>query len=140
MRYNLASFFCGLLFGCGLTISNMINPTKIQDFLDFFGNWDPSLALVMFSALTVTWLSYKIIIKRPKPKFSEQFYLPIKSSIDAPLVLGAAIFGIGWGLSGYCPGPSITALGLGILDALYFVIGMIASVILFSLFTLLQHD
>lgn len=133
MIYNLSSFFCGLLFGCGLTVSNMINPTKIQDFLDFFGNWDPSLALVMFSALTVTWLSYKFTIKKAKPKLAKQFYLPTKTTIDAPLVIGASVFGIGWGLSGYCPGPSITALSLGSLDALYFVIGMFVSAIVLSL-------
>lgn len=135
MRYNLSSFFCGLLFGCGLTIANMINPTKIQDFLDFFGNWDPSLALVMLSALTVTWLSYNLVIKKSHPKLANQFYLPTKQSIDAPLVLGATLFGIGWGLSGYCPGPSITALGLGSLDALYFVIGMVASALVFLVFS-----
>lgn len=111
----------------------MIDPTKIQNFLDIFGNWDPSLLFVMISSLAITWAFYRVIIKKTKPKLTTQFYLPTKTAIDAPLLLGSAIFGVGWGLSGYCPGPSITALGLGILDAFYFVIGMALSAVLFAL-------
>lgn len=131
MRYNLAVFFCGLIFGCGLTISNMINPNKILNFLDITGDWDPSLAFVMFSALVTTWIGYRLIRRESHPKFTEKFILPEKKSIDKKLLLGSAIFGIGWGLAGYCPGPALTALGLGITDAIYFVIGMTASLFLY---------
>ena len=74
--YNIVAFLCGLIFGCGLTISNMVNATKIQNFLDITGNWDPSLALVMFSALIVTWIGYKLVLKKQHPKFTEKFFLP----------------------------------------------------------------
>ncbi|MHB1947906.1 MAG: DUF6691 family protein [Gammaproteobacteria bacterium] len=136
MNY-IVSFICGLLFGCGLTISNMINPIKIQNFLDITGNWDPSLAFVMFSALVVTWIGYKLVLRKQRPEFTEKFLLPTKKSIDKPLILGSALFGIGWGLAGYCPGPSITALGLGIMDAVYFVVGMLASVIIYPILSFL---
>lgn len=135
--YNIVSFICGLIFGCGLTISNMVNATKIQDFLDIAGNWDPSLAFVMFSALIVTWLGYKLVLKKQHPELTEKFFLPTKKSIDKSLVLGSALFGIGWGLAGYCPGPAISALGLGIMDAVYFVIGMVVSLFIYPLFSLL---
>lgn len=137
--YNLAALFCGLLFGCGLTISNMINATKIQDFLDITGNWDPSLAFVMFSALIVTGIGYKLILRKQQPKLADNYFLPTKKSIDKPLIIGAALFGIGWGLAGYCPGPAITALGLGLKDAMYFTIGMIISVIAYWIFSLLYN-
>lgn len=132
MMYNIVALLCGFLFGCGLTISNMINANKIMDFLDFTGNWDPSLAFVMLSAVVVTWFGYKFIMQQANPKLGDKFYLSEKKSIDARLILGAAIFGIGWGLAGYCPGPAITALGLGIMDALYFVIGMLVSLFFYS--------
>lgn len=135
--YNIVALICGLIFGCGLTISNMVNATKIQDFLDITGNWDPSLALVMFSALIVTWIGYKLVLKKQRPEFTEKFFLPTKKSIDKSLVLGSALFGIGWGLAGYCPGPAISALGLGIMDAVYFVIGMVVSLFIYPLFSLL---
>lgn len=134
--YNITAFLCGLIFGCGLTISNMINPNKVQNFLDITGNWDPSLAFVMLSAVVVTWIGYKILKNKSHPVCADKFFLPTKKVIDAPLIAGSAIFGIGWGLAGYCPGPAITALGLGILDAVYFLIGMICSLIMFSLFSL----
>lgn len=130
------SFICGLLFGCGLTISRMINPNKIQNFLDVTGNWDPSLAFVMLSAVAVTWVGYKFVLRRQRPEFTERFFLPTKSSIDAPLVIGSILFGIGWGFAGYCPGPGMTALGLGIMDPVYFMIGMLMSVFIYPLISL----
>lgn len=131
MIYNIVSLLCGILFGCGLTISQMINPNKILNFLDFTGNWDPSLAFVMLSAVGVTWLGYQFIKSLNHPKLAEKFFLPEKKSIDARLVLGSAIFGIGWGLAGYCPGPGVTALGLGIMDAVYFMLGMVSSIFIY---------
>lgn len=133
--YNIAAFISGLIFGCGLTISNMVNANKIQNFLDITGNWDPSLLLVMFSALSVTWIGYKFVLRKQQPKLTEKFFLPTKKSIDKTLILGSALFGIGWGLAGYCPGPAITALGIGIMDAFYFVLGMIASLFIFPIFS-----
>lgn len=131
--YNVIAFLCGLLFGCGLTISNMVNAYKIQNFLDITGNWDPSLAFVMFSALIVTWTGYKFVLKKQHPELTDKFFLPTKKSIDKPLIFGAAIFGVGWGLAGYCPGPAITALGLGIIDAVYFIIGMLGSIVIYPI-------
>lgn len=124
MMYSIAALLCGLIFGCGLTISNMIDANKILNFLDFTENWDPSLAFVMLGAVMVAAMGYRFVLQQPRPKLSEKFFLPEKKSIDGRLLLGSTIFGIGWGLAGYCPGPAITALGLGIMDALYFVIGM----------------
>jgi len=116
----------------------MINANKIQNFLDVTGNWDPSLLFVMFSALIVTWVGYKFILKKQHPQLTEKFFLPTKKSIDKKLVLGSALFGIGWGLAGYCPGPAFSALGLGILDAVYFMIGMIASLFVFPIVSFLK--
>lgn len=133
MKYNIATFLCGLVFGCGLTISNMINANKVLNFLDITGNWDPSLVFVMLSAVIVTWIGYRFVMARPQPKFTEKFILPENKSIDKKLLLGSALFGIGWGLAGYCPGPVITALGLGITDAVYFTIGMVISLFAYPL-------
>jgi uncharacterized membrane protein YedE/YeeE len=138
MNY-IISFICGLLFGCGLTISKMINPVKIQNFLDVTGSWDPSLAFVMFSALFVTWIGYKFVLKNQCPLLTENFVLPTKKSIDYSLILGSILFGIGWGSAGYCPGPGIAALGLGIMDAAYFVIGMILSAFIYPIFSFLVN-
>lgn len=118
-------FLVGLIFGLGLAVSSMINPNKIQNFLDIFGNWDPSLIFVMLSATVVTFIGYRLVSKLPKPKLSAEFILPCTKSIDTKLITGAAIFGIGWGLSGFCPGPAITALGLGVMDPIYVVVGMV---------------
>jgi len=134
----LAALLCGFIFGCGLTISMMINPNKIINFLDITGNWDPSLALVMLSAVTITWIGYHLVLRQTHPKFGNKFFIPEKKSIDLRLVLGAAIFGIGWGASGYCPGPAITALGLRIADAFYFITGMLISLFIYPLISQLK--
>lgn len=132
MRDNLVGLFCGILFGMGLTISNMVNPNKVLDFLDITGNWDPSLAFVMLAAVVVTWIGYKLILSQILPSLTPKLYLPQKKLIDVQLIIGSSLFGIGWGISGYCPGPAITALGLGIMDAFYFVIGLIFSLLFYS--------
>lgn len=100
----------GLLFGIGLTVSNMVNPQRVLAFLDPFGVWDPTLGFVMAGALAITIPGFSLVLKREKPWFSEKFALPTKKEVDAPLITGAAIFGLGWGLVGLCPGPAITAL------------------------------
>jgi len=108
MRW-LSAFLVGVLFGLGLTISQMINPAKIIAFLDIAGNWDPSLLVVMGSAFGVSFVGYRIVLAREKPLFDERFQLPVKTAIDRPLVIGSALFGAGWGLAGLCPGPAISA-------------------------------
>lgn len=108
------SLFCGLLFGMGLLLSQMVNPDKILNFLDITGNWDPSLVLVMASALAVFIPGYFLLVKRSsKPVLTEAFCLPTKPHIDKPLLLGAVIFGLGWGLAGICPGPAVVNLSGG---------------------------
>ena len=108
---NVFSLTSGLLFGFGLAVSSMINPAKIVGFLDITGNWDPSLAFVMGGAVLVTALTFRLILKRPKPIFTDIFELPSKVSLDGKLITGAAIFGIGWAMSGLCPGPAISSIG-----------------------------
>lgn len=103
-------FLSGLLFGLGLTVSNMVNPQRVLAFLDIFGTWDPTLAFVMGGAVLITMPGFYLTLKREKPLFSEIFSLPVKAEIDRPLLLGAGLFGLGWGLVGLCPGPAIAAL------------------------------
>lgn len=112
MKQNLIALLSGIIFGIGLSLSHMIDPNKVLSFLDISGNWDPSLIFVMLGALVVAFVSFKLILKRPAPIWVESFHISRKSSVDKPLILGAAIFGIGWGMSGYCPGPAIAGLGL----------------------------
>lgn len=135
MKNDFTALMCGIIFGCGLAISNMINPIKILNFLDVTGNWDPSLALVMLSAVIVTWIGYRFVLARSKPVLANKFFLPQKKNIDLRLITGAAIFGIGWGLSGYCPGPGITALILGSMDPVYFIIGLVLSLFVVWIFS-----
>jgi len=122
----LVQFAAALIFGIGLVISGMANPAKVLNFLDVAGSWDPSLAFVMGGALAVTMIGYRLILARPKPIFALDFQLPTRRAIDARLILGAAIFGVGWGLAGFCPGPALTSLGLGAPGTLAFVPAMLA--------------
>lgn len=110
---NIISLVCGLLFGLGLSIAQMTNPNKVLNFLDITGNWDPSLLVVLAAALATAFIGYRIAQRKTKPIFSNQFYLPTAQSVDWRLTLGAIIFGIGWGIGGYCPGPAIAALAIG---------------------------
>lgn len=112
MKPILIALISGIIFGIGLTLSQMTNPDKVLNFLDLAGNWDPSLILVMLGALVVTFTGYRFILKRPSPVFDQKFYLAAKKEIDRPLVIGAALFGVGWGIAGYCPGPIVAGLGL----------------------------
>ena len=104
------ALLAGVLMGLGLAISGMMNPAKVLGFLDLAGAWDPTLVLVMGGALATTWVGYRLAFKRPAPLFAPQFTLPTRRDIDTPLVVGAAVFGVGWGLVGFCPGPAIAAL------------------------------
>lgn len=112
MKTNLVALFSGILFGAGLALAHMIDPNKVLNFLDVTGHWDPSLLFVMIGALSVATVAFRYILKRPAPLWSPSFQLPQKKSLDAQLLGGAAIFGVGWGMSGYCPGPSVTGLSL----------------------------
>lgn len=127
----------GLLFGAGLTLSQMINPAKVLGFLDFGGiangTWDPSLAFVMAGALAVTALGYRLAFRRATPLAAPKFQLPTRKDIDARLVAGAAIFGVGWGLAGYCPGPALASLAFGRTEVFVFVAAMLAGMGLFRL-------
>lgn len=121
----LTGFLCGLLFGLGLVISGMSNPAKVLNFLDLFGSWDPSLAFVMAGAAGTTFIGYRLAWRRSAPALAQSFDLPTRTRIDRPLILGATLFGIGWGLSGFCPGPAWTALPLLAPGTLIFVPAML---------------
>lgn len=122
---TIAALFAGFVFGLGLTISQMINPAKVIGFLNVTGTWDPSLLLVMGSALFVTTIGYKLIFRRKQPFFDQEFHVPVSQIIDRKLLGGATLFGIGWGLAGFCPGPAITALAFGAPETIWFVAAML---------------
>jgi len=122
----LSSLAAGFLFGLGLWVSGMANPKKVLGFLDITGDWDASLMLVMAGAVAVTLLCFRLVLKRTRPLIESKFELPTRKDIDLPLVAGAALFGLGWGTAGYCPGPALTALATLSTDAIVFVVAMIA--------------
>jgi uncharacterized membrane protein YedE/YeeE len=125
MLRHLSALVSGLIFGLGLIISQMVNPDKVISFLDIFGDWDPSLALVMGAALIVTAVGYRLVWRKPKPLAADQFQVPTNRTIDKKLAIGAVLFGIGWGLVGLCPGPAIAALLIGGLPIIIFLAGMV---------------
>ena len=119
----------GLLFGAGVTISGMVNPMKVLNFMDIFGQWDATLIFVMGAALVVTLLGYKLVFRRKAPLFATSFGLPMTKDIDAKLLGGAALFGFGWGVSGFCPGPAVASVVFGRTESITFVIAMAAGMI-----------
>ncbi len=121
MARAAAALVSGLLFGLGLAVSQMANPAKVLGFLDIAGRWDPSLALVLAAAAGVATIGYRRVLSRPKPALAPAFNLPRKTGIDAKAVIGAALFGMGWGLAGLCPGPAFAALAFGQLEILFFI-------------------
>ncbi len=129
---TLAAFACGLLFGIGLLVSQMSNPAKVIGFLDLAGEWDPSLALVMAGAVGVFALLYRLALRRQTPLMDARFLVPEKTRVDARLVGGAAIFGIGWGLAGFCPGPAIVSSGFGDPRVWIFVAAVAAGILVFE--------
>lgn len=133
MRRNLSALAAGFLFGIGLWVSGMANPKKVLGFLDVTGDWDASLIFVMGGAVAVTLAGFRLVLKRPAPLMGGKFHLPEKKSIDLPLVGGAAIFGAGWGIAGYCPGPALTALSTLSSDSVIFVAAMVVGGILHRL-------
>ena len=125
MLKMMINLFAGTLFGLGLSISGMVNPQKVIGFLDFAGDWDPTLALVFGGALLVAIPAFRLILRRPHPVLAEEFELPTKKDVDGRLLGGAALFGVGWGLAGFCPGPAVTALASGLLPVFAFVAAMV---------------
>ncbi len=122
-------FAIGLVFGLGLVVAGMADPAKVLNFLDLgaipTGGWDPSLAFVMAGAIAVTFIGFKLALRRSQPIFGEKFHLPTATDLDARIIAGPAIFGVGWGLAGFCPGPAFTALTTGGNAALFFVASML---------------
>lgn len=116
----------GLIFGVGLVISGMSDPAKVLNFLDLAGTWDPSLAFVMGGAVIVAFIGYRLVFRLEHPLGAPSFHVPTRKDIDARILTGPAIFGLGWGLGGFCPGPALTALGLGQSGTLVFVAAMFA--------------
>ncbi len=128
-RSILVWFASGLVFGAGLSLSGMINPRKVLAFLDVTGQWDPTLLLVMGGAVAVTLLGFRFVLRRTGPLLGS-FDLPTRKDIDIPLLLGAALFGSGWGLAGYCPGPALAAFTVDLREPAIFCIAMAAGMYL----------
>jgi uncharacterized protein len=126
------AFICGLIFGLGLVISQMSNPAKVLNFLDLAGAWDPSLCFVMGGAIAVAVVGFRLARRLKAPLVANSFHLPRRTEIDGRLLCGAALFGIGWGLVGFCPGPALTALGFGRWEPVLFVAAMVAGMVLFD--------
>ncbi|MFH7766990.1 DUF6691 family protein [Acinetobacter sp. BSP-28] len=129
---NVWAFVFGGLFSIGLMLSGMSNPKKILDFLDLFGQWDPSLAFVMLGAIAVSFIPFQKAIHQQAPKtvYGDPIDLPKNNKIDSKLVIGSLIFGIGWGIAGICPAPSLTLIGLGHYQALYFIAAMFIGMVI----------
>ena len=125
MKQEIATAISGILFGLGLGLSQMVDRDRVLGFLDVMGDWDPTLLFVLGGAVGVTLITFRFILASSYPLFAPRFELPTKKDVDLPLILGAAIFGIGWGIAGYCPGPALTALVLGILNPVLFLLAFI---------------
>jgi uncharacterized protein len=121
----VASYLIGLIFGVGISISGMANPAKVLNFFDLTGTWDPSLIFVMGGALIVTFIGYRLVLRKPAPLFEERFQLPTATRLDARLLGGSALFGIGWGIAGFCPGGALPALGTGRIEVFAFVAALV---------------
>ena len=130
MRHVAAALLAGAIFGLGLAISGMVNPAKVQGFLDLAGAWDPTLALVMAGALVATMIGYRVVLGRAAPLLGGSFALATSSAIDRNLILGALAFGVGWGLVGFCPGPAIASLAFLVPRSFVFVAAMAAGMAL----------
>ncbi|GAC32858.1 YeeE/YedE family protein [Paraglaciecola polaris] len=130
---NITALISGLLFGAGLTVSTMVDPARVLGFLDVLGDWDPALAFVMLGGIAVYMPLYWVLVRnKNKALLGDYFHLPTKRKIDKPLLFGASIFGIGWGLTGICPGPGITNLSSGNLGIIAFLLSMLIGMLLAS--------
>jgi len=129
MRDTLTGFLTGLLFGAGLSLGGMTDPAVVRGFLDIAGDWNPALAFVMAAGLAVTYLGYRLVFRQNRPLWARSFSLPTATAVDGRLILGAALFGIGWGLAGYCPGPALASLAGGRWEVAAFVAAMLVGMI-----------
>jgi hypothetical protein len=134
MKRNLVALVCGVLFSIGLGVAGMTSPDKVKGFLDVTGAWDPSLAFVMGGAVGVCFIAFRFVLRRPAPVLGERFHLPPTGRVEPRLLVGAVIFGVGWGLSGYCPGPAVTSLATGEPVVFVFVGAMLAGMALQGVF------
>ena len=125
----VSAYLIGLLFGLGIVISGMANPAKVLNFFDLAGTWDPSLVLVMGGALITTFIGYRFVLKRDEPLLGERFLVPTSTRIDARLVGGSALFGLGWGIAGFCPGGALPALGTGRTEVITFVAALVVGIL-----------
>lgn len=130
--HRFVEFLVGLLFGLGLILSGMTDPGKVLGFLDLFGAWDPSLAFVMMGAIAVGFFAFAIAKKRTTTMLGGALHLPKASHIDKRLVIGSIVFGIGWGLAGFCPGPALVSMASGQIQALWFVAAMVVGMVAFA--------
>ncbi|WP_233842902.1 YeeE/YedE family protein [Dyella sp. 2HG41-7] len=121
---HIVAFIAGLLFGAGLVLGGMTQPAIVQAFLDIAGQWNPSLLFVMAAAVLTTMIGYRLVLRRPQPWLEREFHLPKSKNADRKLIVGAALFGIGWGIAGYCPGPALTSLSGGAPSVWLFVAAM----------------
>jgi|SRR5438552_5155450 len=128
----LTALLAGLLFGVGLIVSGMVNPAKVLGFLDLAGKWDPSLALVMAGAIAVGGIAFAVADKRSTTLLGTPMMLPAARNLEPRLMLGSLLFGVGWGLAGFCPGPALVALGAGYAKAVVFVVAMLAGMLVFE--------
>ena len=132
---NLAALVSGAIFGLGLSLAQMTNPDKVLNFLDMTGAWDPSLLLVLGGAVVLSTIAFHFVFKRPAPLWDSMFHLPLLKAIDRPLIMGSALFGVGWGLGGFCPGPALASVLTGSQDAVIFSIAMVAGMVLTKRFS-----
>lgn len=133
MKQVLAAAVAGAVFGVGLGVSRMTDPTVVLGFLDLAGAFDATLLFVMGGAVCVTLIAYRVILRRPHPWLAAAFQLPTSRDIDRPLLVGAALFGVGWGLAGYCPGPALVSIAAGVDTAMIFGVAMVAGMVLHRL-------
>lgn len=129
-KFSLAALLSGALFGLGLAMSGMTDPRRVLGFLDVFGDFDPTLIFVLGGAVATTTLLFRFVLRRGSPVLADTFQLSSLKEIDGKLLGGAALFGIGWGIAGYCPGPALAGLGVGSIEALWFIPAMLAGILL----------
>ena len=127
-----AALLSGIVFGFGLSLSGMLNPVRVQGFLDVFGDWDPSLAFVLGGAVTVAFIGMQVMKRMRRPFFDDSFHIPTNRKIDSPLVIGSTLFGLGWGIGGFCPGPAVASLSVGIPQTVLFVVAMLVGMTLYD--------
>lgn len=138
MLLNLTALLAGIIFGLGLILSGMSNPEKVLGFLDIAGNWDPSLGLVMGGAIAITLPAFLLLKKRKSSFLSQTMQWPTRTDVDKRLIVGSVLFGIGWGIAGFCPGPALLSISTGTIEALIFFASMLAGMALFKFYERIQ--